>query len=322
MDKPQYSPPAGFGATDIALLTMTVIWAVNAVVVKIAEIQLSLSSFLTLRLGLASLLFTIIIIILWKRNGPIAREDRLAFVFAGLTGTTGNQIGYVGGLEYTSASNASLILATTPVFVALINLALGREVLSPRGWLGILMTVAGVGIIVSNDLALTVPSMVGDLMVLGGTICFAAYTVITAELMKRYSPVMVSALSFVMGSIPLILACLPGLSAQDWSRVDARGWGGLIYSSILAIVVAYVIWNTGVHKIGGARTALYQNLKPVIAVIVAALVLGEAVRAVEVIGGVSILAGLHLARKAPHAAGWGALKRPVAQNTPADGGRP
>jgi len=72
----------------------------------------------------------------------------------------------------------------------------------------------------------------------------------------------------------------------------------LIFSSVFAVVVAYIGWNLGVQKIGSARTAIYQNLKPAIAMLAAALMLGEHITLVKVIGTVIILLGVQIVRTA------------------------
>ena len=90
----------------------------------------------------------------------------------------------------------------------------------------------------------------------------------------------------------------PAVAAQDWSQVTATGWLGLAYSSALAIVVAYILWNFGVQRIGSARTAIYNNLTPVIATFGAAIFLGEPLTLFKIVGAVIIFVGLYLARTA------------------------
>jgi drug/metabolite transporter (DMT)-like permease len=65
----------------------------------------------------------------------------------------------------------------------------------------------------------------------------------------------------------------------------------------MAIALAYIIWNSGVSKVGGARTAVYSNLSPVIAAIFAWLTLGEAITTFMVVGAAMIFLGIYLTRK-------------------------
>jgi drug/metabolite transporter (DMT)-like permease len=84
--------------------------------------------------------------------------------------------------------------------------------------------------------------------------------------------------------------------ATPWPRLPGMAWVSLTYSGIFALVIAYLFWYRGVRVLGPTRTAMYSNLQPVFAVIVAWLVLGESVTAWEVAGAISIITGLVLTR--------------------------
>jgi drug/metabolite transporter (DMT)-like permease len=98
----------------------------------------------------------------------------------------------------------------------------------------------------------------------------------------------------------LILMALPDLRRQDWGAVSPQSWLGLLFSSLLAIAIAYVIWNAGVRQVGSARTAVYNYLTPLISVLVAWIVLGEAMRPVQALGAVVIVLGVVLGRYRPN----------------------
>jgi drug/metabolite transporter (DMT)-like permease len=205
---------------------------------------------------------------------------------------------FLTGLSMTTASNTSLILAASPAFVALLNRMLGRERLAVRGWIGIALAFVGIAFIVQGGGGVELGSGVfyGDLLILTGTFLWACYAVLAAPLMRTYSPLRVTALTTGIGSLPLILLGAPAVAALTPGQVQPSGWAGLLFSAIFAIVVAYIIWNSGVKKIGGARTALYNNLVPVIATIAAAVFLGEAITPLKLFGAAVIFLGLHLAR--------------------------
>ena len=291
--------PARFGLIDLALLAMTVIWGVNAVIVKSTYVQIPPLVFMSVRFMVAGAL---LLAVLWgaEHSFRIARKDWLLLIAAGMVGTGFYQPLFLSGLALTTASNTSLLIATSPAFVALLNRLLGREILSGRGWVGIALTFAGVVLIIEggHGFSFAAQSLLGDLLILIGSFLWASYAVLAAPLMVRYSPLKVTALTTSIGAAPLILLGLPAVTAHDWQQVNVWGWSGLLYSAVFAIVIGYIIWNNGVKKIGGARTALYNNLIPVIGAISAALFLGETLTPLKVAGAVVIFAGLHLARTA------------------------
>ncbi len=290
-------PGTRFGLVDAALILMTAIWGSNFVVLKFTFLEIAPMAFMPLRFLLAS---TLLLIVLASRERTLRlrREDYLKVALVGLVGTSLYQLLFINGVALTTASNSALILASTPAFIALINRISGHERLDRRGWLGIALAFLGILLIIesADGVEWGSATLVGDLLVLVAAICWSLYSVLSAPLLRVYSPLRVTALSTAIGTIPLLLLGSPAVWVQDWSRVGARGWMGLAFSSALAIVVAYVIWNVGVRRIGGARTATYNNLTPVVASLVAALFLNEAITPLKILGAAVIFVGLYFAR--------------------------
>lgn len=290
---------SGFGLIDVALLMMTVIWGVNAVVVKVTYAQLSPTAFMALRFVLAAGLL-LAVALAAERSLHVRRRDWKLMALAALVGTALYQPLFLYGLSMTTASNTALIIAASPAFVALLNRLLGRERLAGRGWLGIALAFCGIFLIVEAGGGLEFGSAVflGDVLVLAGTFLWASYAVVAAPLMRAYSPLRVTAVSTSLGALPLILLGLPAVAALEPGQVQWSGWAGIFYSAVFSIVIAYLIWNNGVKKIGSSRTALYGNLIPVIGAVTAAIFLGEQITPLKVVGAAVILVGLHLARTA------------------------
>jgi len=96
-----------------------------------------------------------------------------------------------------------------------------------------------------------------------------------------------------------LLVVGPAVLRTDWALISGVSWGLMIASSLLALAFSYIVWYTAVQRIGSARTAVYSNLTPIVAMIVAAVWLGERISRTQVIGAVLILGGLAVARIAP-----------------------
>ena len=90
-------------------------------------------------------------------------------------------------------------------------------------------------------------------------------------------------------------------AATTWSQLSARTWLAILYSAIFALAVAYTIWYAAVRQIGSARTAVYSNLIPLVAMATAVIFLGEPLRARNVVGAAAVLLGVALTRTAPAA---------------------
>ena len=107
----------------------------------------------------------------------------------------------------------------------------------------------------------------------------------------------------VAGTIPLVLISIPDLRRQDWANVPPLAWGALLYSAVFAVTVGYTIWYASVQRVGNARTAIYSNLTPVVAILFAWLTLGDALAPLQLLGGAIVLAGLIVTRKRAHPLG-------------------
>jgi len=289
----------GFGLIDLALVGMTWIWGFNFIVIKATLTEIAPLAFMAGRFVIAATL--LVLIVKWRQGGfDIPRADWRSVALLGIVGTTLYQPLFVSGIALTKASNSALILAATPAFIALLNRFRRGERLMLRGWVGIALSFLGIALIVvsSGDMTLNSSGLWGDALILAAAILWSLYSVLSAPLLQRHSSLSLTALSTLFGTIPLVLLSIPALAAQPWASVSPGGWVGLLYSGIFAIVVAYVIWNIGVQRIGGARTAMYNNLTPVVAALAAVVFLNETLTLLKIAGAVVIFIGLYFARTA------------------------
>jgi drug/metabolite transporter (DMT)-like permease len=105
-----------------------------------------------------------------------------------------------------------------------------------------------------------------------------------------------------VGSIGLFLAGLPSLARQDWGAVGAAAWGAVLFSGLLSIGVAYLLWYRGVQILGAAPTAIFSNLTPVVAMVAGIVMLRERLTLFSVAGAIMVLAGVLLVRRTPRPA--------------------
>lgn len=285
----------GVWLTDVSLFLMALIWGVNFVVVKFATTVLPPLSFNAVRVALAAVTL-LLIASLGKRPWP---DRRRAFALMGL-GVLGNgiyQVFFIRGVSLTRAGDASLLIAATPAFIALIGRFLGVERIGGKGWIGIFMSIAGIGLVSgAAALAQTHAALVGDALILCGALCWAFYTVLLKPYMRDVDGVKLSALTMLGGALALMAFAWPAVLSTRWSEAPASAYWAMLYSGLGALVIAYLFWYRGVRIIGPTRTAMYSNLQPVFAVAVAWLALGELPTVWQGIGAASIMSGLLLTR--------------------------
>jgi len=288
-----------FGLIDLMLLAMVLIWGINFAVVKAALAEMTPLSFNSLRFLLASAL-TLLSLGLIEGSVGFARGDQWRLLGLGLIGNTCYQLLFINGIDRTTAGNSALLLATTPIFISLIGVAFGVERVGKLAWVGIFFSFAGIFMVIvgsGKELGLAKETIGGDILILIGALVWSLYTVLSKPMLSRYSALKLTALAMVAGTPFIVLFSIPQLLAQDWATVSWRGWLGLFFSGSMAIALAYIIWNSGVSKVGGARTAVYSNLSPVVAAIFAWFTLGETITAFMVVGAALIFLGIYLTRK-------------------------
>jgi len=283
---------------EAALLGTVLIWGSNLIVVKSTLVEIPPMAFNALRLVIAS---AVLLLLTWliEHDISIARKDWGLALLVGLVGHLAHLELFVEAIARTTATNVALILAATPAFVALIGVASKSERLAARNWFGILLSFAGIFLVISAQgpgLQFGLQTLSGDLIMLGSTVLWALYIVLSKPLVMRTSALRAAAWSMVFASPFLLLVGMPQLRSHDWQAVSSGSWLGLLYSAVFAIGIGYAIWNLGIRHVGSARVAVYSYLTPLVTVIVAWAVLGEVLHPLQAVGGVMVLVGVALGR--------------------------
>jgi drug/metabolite transporter (DMT)-like permease len=289
---------------------MVFIWGANYSVIKRAFIEIAPQPFNAVRMALASIVFLTAIRIAQRRArasggqlsstfytpNPITRRDRIDLAWLGLVGHCLYQLCFVGGVAITSVSNGALIIGATPVAVATASALLGHDRIGPLHWLGAAVSVVGIYFVVGHGAAFGGATFRGDLLVMLSVACWTTYTLAGSRLIARHSPLYVTGTTMALGAVPYFLLALPQIVRTDWAALSTFTWISLVLSALLALCLSYLIWYTAVQRIGPARTAIYSNVVPIVAIGVAAVWLGEPVTSTKLVGAAAVLTGVFLTR--------------------------
>ena len=283
---------------EIALLFMSLIWGVNYSVVKFGTGVMPPLAYNGVRITLAAVAL-IGIAILWGGTTP-ARRDVFSLLALGALGNGIYQVFFIEGLARTRAGEAALVVGASPALMALFGRIAGIERISRRGAIGIVLSIFGVALVVlgraSAGPGATGGSVLGDVIVLCGSVCWAVYTIMLMPYTRRLSGWWVTALTILGGTIVIMLAGMRDILAVSWSALPTVAWAAIAYSGLGALVIAYMFWYYGVRRLGPTRTALYGNLQPLIALVVAWITLGEVPTAWQAVGATTIVSGVLLTR--------------------------
>ncbi len=289
---------AGLTRTDLTMLLVVLIWGANFSIVKASLTEIPPLAFATIRFASASVL--LLAFTLW-REGRRAIPDRATFwklTWIGIVGNTIYQTLFTYSLTLTSAANGSLIIATTPALVALTAALLGIERIRSAMAIGIGLAISGVAFVVAErGLSLGGSGLLGDLLMLGAAICWTIYTLGVRALGQGLSPLAITTWTMVTGVPGMVLISLPDWATINWPGISVNAWMGLLYATVLALVLAYVLWNNSVRVAGSARTAIYGCAIPLVATLIAWPLIGEQPGWAQGIGGLLIISGVLLTRR-------------------------
>jgi drug/metabolite transporter (DMT)-like permease len=273
-----------------------VMWAGNFVLARslreeVGPLMLTISRFVV-----ASLFYAVILGRSAVRERLLLKDWALLAAMT-LTGVLGFPLLLYQGLQFTTATNAVLINATSPLMTAGLAAILIRERLFPRHVLGGVITFFGVALIVSGGSFERLHQWhvnVGDLYVLLAAGLWGLYSVISRWATRSRSVFSVTAISTWM-ALPLFL----GAAAAGWEPAPTH-WNwylllAVVYIGIFPSGAAFLSWNEGVRRVGANRAMVFYNMLPVYGSILGVILLGESLGAEHFIGGGLILAGSFMA---------------------------
>lgn len=281
-------------------LFAVVAWGASFIATKFALRDVSPITIVWLRFGMGVLLIGLVVILRKKLVLPSGR-DAAYFALLGLIGITYHQWLQSTGLQTAQASTTAWIVATTPIFMALLGWWLLKERLTSVQLAGILLAMIGVLMVVSGGdlkaLGMDQVGMPGNLYILASAPNWAIFSVLSRPGLDRYPPDLM--MFYVMGFGWLFSSIIffggPGIA--EISQLSQNGWIGIAFLGIACSGLAYVFWYDGLQSIPASQIGALLYLEPLVAVVVAAILLAEPIVAASILGGAAILLGVYLVER-------------------------
>lgn len=249
-----------------------------------------------LRWGIAGI--ALAAIAYWRGHSlRVGRRDFAVLAAASVAGVVVNQIAFVYALHLVSASTVALVFGTLPIFVSLISQLSGIERLRRRHWVATGISFCGVALVALGAPGGLSASAAGIGLALVTTSTFAIYSVAIVPVMKRNSPLVVNAVSALVGAALLAAMSATALAGESWGEPGALAWSALLYSALVSVVLGNVFWFTAIERVGPGHASLFANLQPFLGALFAVLVLTEPLGAGQLAGGCVIAAGIVLGRR-------------------------
>lgn len=293
------------GKYEILLVATVAVWGLNFPVIKAALRVMHPHVFNVFRFSVSIVVLGSLYVAQERRVGRRLfepyRRRALPVVSLGLLGFVVYQLCFIIGVNNTLAGTAALIMASAPVWTAVAGRLLEIESLPPAAWAGLMITLAGTVEIVltgNNELSFESAALFGNVMMLAAAVCWGTYTALSRPMLQHVTP---SGLAFLglLPSLPILfLVAWPYGASFEWSVLTPWIWAAIIFSGALSTGLAFVTWSLAVKNLGSSHTAAFNNLVPVVALLMAAYLLDEPIMRGQVVGGALVLAGLYVMRRA------------------------
>jgi drug/metabolite transporter (DMT)-like permease len=255
-------------------------------------------TFNIIRFGISSILL-FLLLLKWQGWQKIKFDDWILIAIQGFLNVFAYQYLFINSLSDTHSGIAAVLTSTTPLWTALLMWLSHYEAINK--WLisGVLIGFIGVAMVVTggmNSLSLNTTSK-AELTMLLSAIVWSIGTLITKNLLNRYSPIRIITLSMLIGYIGIFACGFPYLVKQNWQVIGSEIWVAIAFSTIFAIAIGYSCWSWAIHKLGATKTTVLGNITPIVAFISAYLISKETIAFPQIIGSAIVILGIWLAKK-------------------------
>jgi drug/metabolite transporter (DMT)-like permease len=229
-------------------------------------------------------------------GGAFDAKDRRTLLVLAFFGIVANQVLFVVGLSKTTATNATLLTATTPVLTLVVAAVASRRRPSARRLLGIPVAFAGLlWLLDVRRIDLGDRTSVGNALILANALSYSIFLVLSRDILRRHSAIRVTAAIFRYAALPVLVLATADLARFRPGALTGRAWTGIAGTVVLATVVSYSLNAWGLARTSPSTAAMFIYVQPLVAVTLARVVLGESPSPRTAAAAALIFAGIALA---------------------------
>ncbi|MFC4559865.1 DMT family transporter [Virgibacillus kekensis] len=248
------------------------------------------------RFGSAGILLLIFVLLRKKIDITAIKKQWLSIILMSLTGILGYNIFFFIALEITSPINGSLIVATTPVLLTFGAVLFLGEVWNKQLGFGLVLSLTGVVVVISKGSLASLLSLdfnAGDLLFIGGLLCWVAHGLLGKIAMRDVSPVVTTTLTTLVGSLFLSLFAIPEKGFQAIFTMSLQAWGEMLFMIICSSVAGFLLWNHGIKQIGASKAGIYMNLVPISTALIAVWLYDSPITWAQITGMIMVITGVY-----------------------------
>lgn len=238
----------------------------------------------------------LLVALAWMKDRRLPEWKHLPWLaLLGLLGVYLNQILFVVGLKFTTATNAAILMPSIPVFAVGIGWLTRVERIGSRRLLGVLLAAGGaVTLLDPRNFSLSDASNLGTLLILLNCLSYSTFLVLQRPMLRQLPWRTVIAWTFLFGGLAVTLTGGKTLANVDLRAVDPRVWLGVLFIGLVPTFLGYLLNTWAVRRSSATLAATYTTLQPLTTAMMAFVFLGETFGPPQIVGFLLIATGLWL----------------------------
>jgi drug/metabolite transporter (DMT)-like permease len=286
----------------IEITFAVIVWGASFVATKLALRDLSPVTVVWLRFLIGVIILGITARVRHQISLP-QKRDWFYFAVLGFLGITFHQWLQSTGLMTVQASTTAWVVATTPIFIAILSWLFLHEKLDWLQVSGIILAAVGVLLVVSEGNISGLFSgqfgTPGDILILISALNWAIFSILSSRGLKKYQPAQMMFFVMAIGWLFTSVLFFNGAGLAEIRHLTWTSFIGICFLGIFCSGLAYIAWYDGLQALSATQVGSFLYIEPLVAVIVAWAILGESILLITLVGGVVILLGVRLVQK-PH----------------------
>lgn len=284
----------------IEVLFAVMVWGASFIATKVVLTDLSPITIVWLRFAMGVVILGVTVAM--RKQFALPNKNEWGyFALLGFLGITFHQWLQSNGLITSEASTTAWIVATTPVFMALLGWLVLKEGLDWVRSLGILLAFLGVLVVVSDGNLTSISigkfGAPGDVLILVSAVNWAVFSTLSRRGLRSYPASLMMFYVMSLGWVFTSLLFIPTNGISEIPRLTLNGWIGVLFLGIFCSGLAYIAWYDALQVLSAAQTGVFLYIEPLVAVVVAAIVLAEPITWGSLLGGAVILLGVWLVNR-------------------------
>ncbi|MDY3059957.1 DMT family transporter [Fusobacterium sp.] len=273
------------------LLVATFFWALGLIIGKFCSAEMPPMTLTFVRYLLAGLGMGIIHFFKEKEL-KIAKNDILYIFILAFLGIVLNGVLFFKGIGMTSPINTSIISSTTPAIVCIIGVLFFHEKVNIKNIVSIICSITGILILLTNgnlESLINIRFNKGDLIILGAIISNGIYIIGSKKILKKYESTKILTYLFIFTAIILLPSLYLERNMYVLNQVSLKAILSLIYMGLFSSLIAFLLQQKGIKKIGPVKASIYTNLIPIYSIILSSLILKERVTLIQIIAMILVM---------------------------------